>query len=67
MKKEAIGEREIAHIFDTSSKFALFGGLSTEQMQMILAENEAPSPSAARAGSPAAPSHILTPACRFGQ
>ena len=40
MKREAIRANEIAQIFDTSSKFALFGGLSPEQMHMILAHSE---------------------------
>ena len=40
MTKESIGEREIAQVLDTSSKFALFGGLSPEQMHMILAQSE---------------------------
>jgi len=40
MKKEAIRADEIAHIFDTSSKFALFAGLRPEQMHMILNQTE---------------------------
>ena len=40
MKREAIREKEIAQIFDMSSKFALLGGLSPEQMQMILTNSE---------------------------
>jgi len=40
MKKEAIRANEIAQIFDMSSKFALFAGLSPEQMHMILTRSE---------------------------
>ena len=40
MKREAIGGKEIAQIFEASSKYALFGGLSPEQMHMILAHSE---------------------------
>ena len=40
MKKEAISANEIAQIFDMSSKFALFGGLSSEQIHMILTHSE---------------------------
>ena len=40
MKKEAIRADEIAQILDMSSKFALFAGLSPEQMHMILTHSE---------------------------
>ena len=40
MKRKAIREKEIAQIFDMSSKFALLGGLSPEQMHMILTNSE---------------------------
>ena len=40
MKREAIRANEIAQIFDMSSKFALFAGLSPEQMHMILTHSE---------------------------
>ena len=40
MKREAIREKEIARIYDMSSRFALLGGLSPEQMHMILTNSE---------------------------
>ena len=40
MKRGAISANEIARIFDMSSKFALFAGLSPEQMHMILTHSE---------------------------
>jgi len=40
VKKQAIREDEISKIFDTSSKFALFGGLRPEQIRVILSRSE---------------------------